>query len=60
MDKSYLKEHIKDFQTCIHVYDILRGVRPEWGTQILKHCMELVTPPLRTDKVIECNKKETH
>ena len=56
MDPKALLEDIKDPQTCIYVYDILRGVRPEWGTQILKHCMALVTPPQKTE---ESNIKKT-
>lgn len=41
-------EQLKDFRTCLHVYDIIHQARPEWSTSILKHCMELVMPKTET------------
>ena len=51
MDPKAL-EQLKDFQTCLNVYDIIytiHNVKPEWNTAILKHCMELTMPPQKTE-----------
>ena len=49
MDKKDLEDCIKDFRTCMYVYDTFRAVKPEWSTPILKHCMELAVPHRKTE-----------